>query len=160
MGCRGSKEPKQNQDASKNGTSAEAANFLRMVNEACHPVARKTLEEWGIFVDAHSRRRDAYDHSGVARLAQRPNEMWATTQQEEGVTHQSVDDVGQAFLQYLRNDLTLRGWGGEFDYSVAGVATQGYLRIAAKIDMGALRDMPTDEYTWEIRIHYHSKPVN
>lgn len=156
MGCKSSKQTKQNSENAK-GTSAEAAKFLQLVNDSCHPVARKTLEEWGIFVDAHTRRRDDNDLTGMQRLTQRPSEMWATTQQEEGVTHQSVDEVGQAFLQYLRNDLTLRSWGGEFDYSVAGVATQGYLRIAAKIDMGAHSEAPSDEHAWEIRIHYHSK---
>ena len=155
MGCRGSKDATK--QPKEGALSPEAARFMSLVNDECHAVARKTLEEWSVFVDAHTRRRLHGDTSGVEALAKRSLEMWATASESEAVTHPSVDTVGQSFLQYLRNDLTLRSWGGEFDYSVAGVATQGYLRITAKIEMGALDNAPSDEHAWEIRIHYHSK---
>lgn len=155
MGCRGSK-------AKENPTTAtlspDAVAFMSLVNgNDAHPVARRTLEEWSVFVQAHTQRRTNYDMSALEAYNRRPTESWATMA-HDSVTHQSVDDVGKAFLQYLKNDLVVRGWAGDFDYAVAGVETQGYLRITAKIEMGPFGANASDEHPWEIRVHYHSKP--
>lgn len=157
MGCRGSKSATKSESPSQNSNALppEAAEFMKLVNTEGHPVARKTLEEWSVFVDAHTRRRQG-DSSGLHAFQSRDKEPWANTQTNP-VTHPSVDGVGKAFLKYLKNDLLLRSWGGDFDYEVAGVATQGYLRVAAKLDLGPIdSSSATDEQVWEIRIHYHS----
>mmetsp|Transcript_71171 Transcript_71171/g.82807 ORF Transcript_71171/g.82807 Transcript_71171/m.82807 type:complete len:222 (-) Transcript_71171:166-831(-) len=162
MGCRNSKTKSAavSDDESAPDTNPSVPDFMKLVNTAHHPVARKTLEEWSIFVDAHTRRRqNARDTSAIERLARRPAEVWATDDEADAVSHISVDEVGKSFLEYLRKDLVLRGWAGEFDYTVAGVVTQGYLRIAATIDMGETSSGTPDEHPWEMRIHYHSLPM-
>lgn len=155
MGCRGSKqkEPKEPQHNGDAALPDGAAGFMALVNTTQHPVARKTLEEWSVFVDAHTRRRQ-HDTSRYDAILHRPSEMWATTDREP-VTHESVDEVGKSFLAYLKNDLVLRGWSGEFDYAVSGVEQQGYLKLSARIEMGPIDGNRIDEQKWEMRIHYH-----
>lgn len=150
MGCKNSttKSP-QNKQASGNN---EAAEFLNLANSQHHPVAVKLLEEWSAFVNTQVK-KNAGDMSAVQAYAARPREVWADTEQNP-VTHRSVDYVGKMFLEYIKNDLSQRGWGGNFDYKVAGVPKQGFLKANANVDT-ACTDEP-EEVAWEVKIHYHS----
>jgi hypothetical protein len=146
MGCKGSKTNKP-----AGAFPPEAAAFMRLVNDAHHPVARKILEEWSIFVDAQNRLKHG-DVSAEQRNATRPREVWADTT-DEPVTHRSVDEVGKHFVDYLKHDLLVRGWGGDFNYTVAGVAKQGYILVAAAIDVSSSAER--DEKKWDIRVNYY-----
>lgn len=147
MGCNSSKT-KGNQNA---GVPEDAAAFMKLVNTDGHPVARRVLEEWSILVDAKQRSISQGSNDPMTELQNRPNELWATANAEEGVTHESVDEVGKSFLKYLKNDLLLRKWAGTFDYAVAGVVDRGYLRVTARLHM----QEGEPEHVWEVRVHYH-----
>ena len=116
MGCQSSKTKNQN----ANALPEDAAAFMKLVNTDGHPVARRVLEEWSILVDAKQRSISQGNNDPMTALQDRPNELWATTTAADGVTHESVDEVGKSFLKYLKNDLLLRKWAGTFDYAVAG----------------------------------------
>lgn len=148
MGCNNSKAKGIKADTSTN----EAAQFLDLANNQRHPVAQKLLNEWTLFVDAQVK-RSAGDHAAVAAFEARPKEIWADTEARP-VTHRSADQVGKTFLQYIKSDLSQRGWGGNFDYKVAGVANQGFLKANANIDTAS--SATAEDIVWETKIHYHS----
>ena len=148
MGCQSSKTKNQN----ANALPEDAAAFMRLVNTDGHPVARRVLEEWSILVDAKQRSISQGNNDPMTALQDRPNELWATTTAADGVTHESVDEVGKSFLKYLKNDLLLRKWAGTFDYAVAGVVDRGYLRVTARLHM----QEGEPEHVWEVRVHYHN----
>lgn len=148
MGCNGSKT----KQGSGNVVNSDAEEFYNLATRSCHPVAKTLLAEWTQFVDAEVR-RSAGDRGPVAAYQRRPKEMWADTE-DRPVTHRSVDYVGKMFLEYIKRDLSQRGWGGNFDYKVAGVAKQGFLKANANIDTGN-SDVP-QEASWEVKIHYFS----
>ncbi|KPA79808.1 hypothetical protein ABB37_04905 [Leptomonas pyrrhocoris] len=148
MGCKLGKTKEQPQ----NVVSKEADEFYILATTERHPVAQKLLEEWVQFVDAQAR-RNAGDPTAAQAYENRPKEVWADTSNRP-LTHRSVDYVGKMFLEYIKRDLSQRGWGGNFDYKVAGVAKQGFLKANAIVD-AANSDVPED-VTWEIKIHYDS----
>lgn len=150
MGCDASKtkETKGTPAAMNN----EASEFLSLAKSQHHPVAEKLLEEWTLLVDAESR-RNAGDSRGARAAVNRPKEIWADTEHNP-VSHRSVDNVGKLFLEYIKADLSQRGWGGNFDYKVAGVAKQGFLKANATIDTSTTGE--PNEVAWEVKIHYHS----
>lgn len=152
MGCTASKT----KTPAANVASKGADEFYAFATTERHPVAEKLLEEWVLFVDAQAR-RNAGDSSAARAYETRLKEVWADTTNRP-VTHRSVDYVGKMFLEYIKEDLSHRGWGGNFDYKVAGVVTQGFLKANANIDT-ALSDTP-EEVTWEIKIHYDSLGVS
>lgn len=151
MGCKTTKA-KEPVPAETAPVSKAAAAFVTLAKTNKHPVAQKLMEEWTIFVDAQAK-REAGDPGPAAAQRQRPTEVWAATEQNP-VSHHSVDEVGKAFLEYIKADLSQRGWGGNFDFKVAGIARQGFLKANATIDP-ASSDIP-EEVPWEIKIHYHS----
>ncbi|KAG5489884.1 hypothetical protein JKF63_00001 [Porcisia hertigi] len=132
--------------------ASQADEFYRLATTERHPVGQKLLEEWVQFVDAQAR-RDAGDPTAALAYENRPKEIWADTAGNQ-VTHRSVDYVGKMFLEYIKRDLSQRGWGGNFDYRVAGVAKQGFLKAKANIDTGS-SDV-AEEVLWEIKVHYDS----
>ncbi|KPI84499.1 hypothetical protein ABL78_6462 [Leptomonas seymouri] len=148
MGCKQSKTKEQ----PRNVVSRDADEFYKLATVERHPVAKKLLEEWVQFVDAQVR-RNAGDPTAAKAYKNRPKEVWAETSKTP-VTHRSVDYVGKMFLEYIKRDLSQRGWGGSFDYKVAGVAKQGFLKANANVD-AAKSDAPGD-VAWEIKIHYDS----
>ena len=79
-------------------------------------------------------------------------ELWATLDPSESVTHASVDEVGQFFLHYLRNDLVSRDWGGDFSFSVQGLARQGTLRVMAEVYVAK-------KAVFDLKLHYHATHV-
>lgn len=151
MGCQNAKA-KQTNPSAQGPTTSDAAEFLRLCQKERHPVAQCLMDEWTVFVNAQVR-KNAGDPSAAAAYEARPKEVWADTETNP-VTHRSVDYVGKMFLEYIKSDLSQRGWGGNFDYKVAGVAQQGFLKANANVDT-ASSDVP-DEVCWEIKIHYHS----
>ncbi|CAJ1012475.1 hypothetical protein Q4I28_007788 [Leishmania naiffi] len=152
MGCNNSKLKTPGVAAGSKG----ADEFYVLATTEGHPVAQKLLEEWVLFVDAQVR-RNAGDSSAAQAYETRLKEVWADTGSCP-VTHRSVDYVGKTFLEYIKQDLSHRGWGGNFDYKVAGVVTQGFLKTTANIDT-AISDTP-EEVQWEIKIHYDSSGVS
>lgn len=148
MGCNSSKT----KAPPANVANKEADEFYKLATAERHPVAQKLLEGWVQFVDAQMR-RNAGDPTAAQAYANRPKEVWADTANRP-VTHRSVDYVGKMFLGYIKHDLAQRGWGGNFDYKVAGVAKQGFLKANANID-ASNSDVP-EEVAWEIKIHYDS----
>lgn len=159
MGCETSKTKDSKQAPSnENRTKAanttannDAAKFLSLANVDKHPVARELLKEWTVFVDAQDRKLKG-DDSAAKAYDTRAREIWAES--ESLVTHRSVAEVGEAFMAFLGQDLTQRGWGGNFNYLVAGVAKQGFLRVSVNVEP-APRE-PPEEVIWEVKIHYHS----
>lgn len=149
MGCKNSKT---RECVSNNDVADDSINFLNLIYVRKHPVAIQLLREWTVFVDAQAS-RIAGNPSASYELAERPREIWATDE-NNAVTHCSVDNVGKMFLEYIKVDLLKRGWGGNFDYKVAGVAKQGFIRAGATVET-ALHDV-TEMAEWEIKIHYHS----
>ncbi|KAG5463832.1 hypothetical protein LSCM1_00003 [Leishmania martiniquensis] len=135
-----------------NVASTEADEFYALATIERHPVAQKLLEEWVRFVDAQVRLY-AGDPTAAMAYENRLKEVWAETASPP-VTHRSVDHVGKMFLEYIKKDLSQRGWGGNFDYRVAGVATQGFLKASANVDTGT-SEVP-EEVCWAIKIHYTS----
>ncbi|EPY26645.1 hypothetical protein STCU_01675 [Strigomonas culicis] len=148
MGCQESKT-KGGSNAPSPGLSFE---FLNLANKEHHPVAQKLLEEWTMFVDAQEKRNRG-NTAAAREYHRRPHEIWADTEAQP-VSHRSVDYVGKMFLEYIKLDLSKRGWGGNFDYKVAGVPQQGFLKANANVD--TVYSDVTDEVQWEIKIHYHS----
>ncbi|KAG5465302.1 hypothetical protein CUR178_00001 [Leishmania enriettii] len=130
----------------------EADEFYVLATTEQHPVAQKLLEEWVQFVDAQVR-LSAGDPAAAMAYENRLKEVWADTANRP-LTHRSVDYVGKVFLEYIKQDLSQRGWGGNFDYRVAGVARQGFIKASANIDTGST-DLP-EEVSWMIKIHYDS----
>lgn len=153
MGCDNSKV----KDSDRYCSSDE---FDKLVNEVKHPVAIKLKEEWLLFANAYrARSGDAHDtvaqQEAIQQLAERPDEVWANTEQNP-VKHASVDEVGKAFLNYVRNQLLFLGWGGNFEYRVAGVVDQGFIKASAELDVSS-NDYETPVIrTWSKKLHYHS----
>ncbi|KAG5488399.1 hypothetical protein JIQ42_00001 [Leishmania sp. Namibia] len=134
------------------GAGKEADEFYVLATTEQHPVAQKLLEEWVQFVDAQVR-LSAGDPAAAMAYENRLKEVWADTANCP-LTHRSVDYVGKVFLEYIKQDLSQRGWGGNFDYRVAGVATQGFIKASANIDTGSTDLL--EEVSWMIKIHYDS----
>ena len=128
MGCKLGKTKEQPQQV----VSKEADEFYKLATTERHPVAQKLLEEWVQFMDAQAR-LNAGDPTAAKAYSNRPKEVWADTSNRP-VTHRSVDYVGKMFLEYVKRDLSQRGWGGNFDYKVAGVAKQGFLKANANVE--------------------------
>ncbi|CCW59902.1 unnamed protein product [Phytomonas sp. EM1] len=149
MGCNASKTKNR---AVEEHLNDKANTFLSLVNVQKSPVARELLQAWTHFVDVQNR-KIAGGKNAESPGATAPAEVWATTENNP-LTHHSVDQVGKAFLEYIKNDLSQRGWGGNFDYKVVGVATQGFLRASANIDTG--HPERPEEVSWAVKIHYHS----
>ncbi|CCW67128.1 unnamed protein product [Phytomonas sp. Hart1] len=148
MGCSGSKTKNR---AAEEHLNSKTNTFLNLVNDQKSPVACELFQAWTHFVETQNRKlagAKVPDCPGVSN----PTEVWATTENNL-LTHHSVDQVGKAFLEYVKNDLSQRGWGGNFDYKVVGVATQGFLRASANIDTGYPE---RSEVIWAVKIHYHS----
>eukprot|EP00796_Vickermania_ingenoplastis_P000071 gene71-48_t len=146
-------------DNSKTKTNPEdfysTKEFEDLVDVAKHPVAIKLKEEWTLFANAYSSntgnpaddgdaslRRDA-----LQRLSEQPEEVWADTERNP-VTHASVDQVGKAFLNYVRVQLLILGWGGNFDYKVVGVVNQGFIKASAELDVSTADFRPPIIRTW------------
>ena len=80
-------------------------------------------------------------------------EKWATQHATEAVTHESVEEVVQAFLPYLREEIKTFGWGGEFAYEQSGFDTNGVVAVTIKL----MRfDGDESAHTYEIVVDYHS----
>ncbi|CAD2214081.1 hypothetical protein AGDE_11227 [Angomonas deanei] len=155
MGCKSTKTKDSHTGGGAGGKASpqnESSEFLILANKQQHPVAKKLLEEWTTFAVVQEKRH-AGDQAAVQAYQQRSKDVWADTENQP-VTHRSVDYVGKVFLEYIRADLLERGWGGNFDYKVAGVTTQGFLKANVNVDT-AFSDEP-EEVEWEIKIHYHS----
>lgn len=105
-----------------------------------------------MFVDAQAR-KVAGDPTCFEDLQRRPNQVWANNENNR-VTHRSVDYVGKLFLEYIKKDLSTRGWGGNFDYKVAGVAKQGFIRASANVEV-AYGEV-SQVVGWGVKVHYHS----
>lgn len=154
MGCKSSttKGPRNQRSSISN----EAVEFLDLAQKQENPVAMRLLDEWQVFVDAQVK-RNAGDLSAARAYASRPREVWANTEHNP-LTHRSVDYVGKVFLEYIKSDLSQRGWGGNFDYKVAGVPKQGFLKANANVDTACTEE--PEEVTWEVKIHYYSAGTN
>jgi len=149
MGCGGSKDTTKKPPEPATNAKPEAV-FLRLVNNANHPVARRIMEEWCIFVDAHTQRLSGLEQTALNNMLKRPTEVWGTTGIER-CAHQEIDDVGKAFMGFLKFDLTSRGWGGEFEYSVMGIQGQGYLNVRVDTLFDAAGK---DKATFERKVNY------
>ncbi|RNE98510.1 hypothetical protein TraAM80_08738 [Trypanosoma rangeli] len=143
MGCTSTKEKRSGgfRGGDESG-GAGAGEFSSLAKE--NPVAATLKEEWSDFVRSLS----------VSAFSEARREVWANTASSP-LTHRSVDKVGKLFLVYVRNDLTLREWGGNFDYTVVGLANQGFLRATATVDAGGGTGQ-SKEAVWEVKVHYHS----
>ena len=128
----------------------DAAQFMHFVNHDQQPIARALLEQYSIFVDQVTQRHNG-QHSQMSRGSEQPLEVWA---QGESVTHQQADDVATTFLCYLRHDLSLRKWGGTFDYNVEGVVQQGYVNVSIGVDTG------NTNARLVLRVHYLARPAS
>lgn len=154
MGCNSSK-------TKENVENYYSTNeFENLVDVVKHPVAIKLKAEWTLFTDAY-RTTSEDENDGLARrealqrLAEQPEEVWADTERNP-VTHASVDQVGKAFLNYVRVQLIVLGWGGNFDYKVAGVVNQGFIKASAELDVSTNEYEPPLIRGWSKKIHYHS----
>ncbi|ORC93218.1 uncharacterized protein TM35_000025440 [Trypanosoma theileri] len=140
MGCNNTKAKNGDFSGSSNRSDGcIAEEFATLAKQ--NPVAATLLEEWNKFV---------YSISGASAIIRK--EVWADCT-NKGLTHRSVDTVGKLFLVYIRNDLTSRGWGGNFDYSVVGVSNQGYLKANATVD-SSNSSSRSRESSWEVKVHY------
>ncbi|RNE95616.1 hypothetical protein TraAM80_10166 [Trypanosoma rangeli] len=143
MGCTNTKEKRSGGFRGENEPGgAGAGEFSTLAKE--NPVAAALEEEWSDFVRSLS-----FSASSETR-----REVWANTANNP-LTHRSVDKVGKLFLVCVRNDLTLREWGGNFDYTVVGLANQGFLRATATVDAGSGTGQSKGA-VWEVKVHYHS----
>jgi hypothetical protein len=154
----------------------EAADFLRLTNDDGHPVARRLLEEWSIFVHKHSlilATRDTGGGGGGSAqkgthgagtpngkigatasqsvVFDRPSEFWCNGEYDN-VSHESVDLVGQSFLDYLSMDLRHRRWLGTFKYAVEGFENDGTLMIDVKVTAAATT------FPFEVQARYYAAP--
>lgn len=153
MGCTNSSEQKE--------LKGSIASFDHLVYSVKHPVAIKLKEEWTLFANAYQSAGNHLSESqraeALRRLETQPQEVWANTA-SNAVTHSSVDEVGKCFLLYLRAQLVILGWGGNFDYKVVGIATQGFIAANAEVDVTDNdNESPVIRY-WNKKIHYYSLP--
>ncbi|KAF8288956.1 hypothetical protein TcBrA4_0003070 [Trypanosoma cruzi] len=143
MGCTNTKEKKDaNSCGGKEQLAAGVEEFGKLAKE--NPVAAKLKEEWSAFVCSLS----------LPTPLEAPREVWANTV-DNPLTHRAVDKVGKLFLLYVKNDLTLREWGGNFDYTVVGLENQGFLKATASVDASSSIGR-SKEAMWEVKVHYHS----
>ncbi len=143
MGCRSSQpkeQPAQQQQQppplpQREGVPEAVSSYLRLVNEANEPMARRMLEDWSVFVSALTTYFNTEDNSEIAAFALRGTESWLLGNGEAvPYEHRTADAVGKSFLAFLRHDLASRGWGGKFDYGVSGQTDQGYLKVAVAVE--------------------------
>jgi hypothetical protein len=80
-------------------------------------------------------------------------EKWATLHASEAVTHESVEEVVQAFLPFLKEDVKNRGWGGEFEYDQQGFDVTGVVSVGIKLVRFDGEDMP---HNYNIVVNYHA----
>ena len=151
----------------------EGALFMKMANaglddSSSHQVARGIYSEWCVFVAKTTATLGVTppDQGGNAvylSANQRPVDFWTTTE-ETAVSHPSVDEVGKAFLHYLEMDLRHRGWGGDFDYTVEGMETEGCLQVQVLVvfepndDTDKAQDS-NNSASFLTRAHYHALPM-
>lgn len=161
MGCKTSKTKtgqndaddsrgqKGNQPRKTTTEDDDAAGFLNVANVEKHPVARRLLSEWVVFLDAQEQKVTGDERAALA-YELRPKELWADT--SDPVSHKSVDRVGKLFLAYIGEDLAQRGWGGKFNYQVKGVAEQGFLHACASVE--PVGYSAQDPVNWDIKVRY------
>lgn len=80
-------------------------------------------------------------------------EKWATQHASEAVTHESTEEVVQAFLPYLREEVKHFGAGGEFQYDQQGFDVTGVVGVTIKLVRFDGEECP---HTYEIVVNYHS----
>lgn len=148
MGCSNSATKENGEDY------YSTKEFEDLVDVAKHPVAITLKEEWTLFANAYSG-EGTQREAALQRLSEQSEEVWANTEGNP-VTHASVDQVGKAFLNYVRVQLIVLGWGGNFDYKVAGVVNQGFIKASAELDVSTSDFGPPIIQTWSKKIHYHS----
>jgi hypothetical protein len=153
MGCNSSSNANVKGRADNKEMPEDARAFLKMVDEG-QPVAQRILQEWTTFANAQEKRKgNATGSVNTYKIGVGSEEAWTTNSGQNGVTHKSVDEIGQSFLHYLRNDLCERKWGGDFTYSVAGVALQGFIHVVASVDGG---DEGVGQGSFDVKLHYHT----
>ena len=81
-------------------------------------------------------------------------EKWATQHASEGVSHESVDELAQDFMRYLKEDIRGRGWGGEFDFDIQGFDATGVLRVTINLQRHSELEFTTNSFV--IVCKYHS----
>lgn len=155
MGCESS-------SAKESGGSPDAAKeFENLAEVAQHPVAVTLMQEWKLFVSAYDDKQTSANAQIVRRdamqtLRDQPDEVWVAAGTNP-VTHASVDQVGKAFLNYVRVQLQGLGWGGDFDYKVAGTPSQGFIKVSAELDVSSAETESPIIRTWSKKIHYCSE---
>ncbi|RNF02035.1 uncharacterized protein Tco025E_08472 [Trypanosoma conorhini] len=143
MGCTNTKEKRGGSSHCGGEISGGGAGeFSSLAKE--NPVAAKLKEEWSAFVRSLS----------TSAPSDTRREVWANAATNP-LTHRSVDRVGKLFLMYVRDELTIREWGGNFDYTVVGLENQGFLRATATVEARIGAERPK-EAVWEVKVHYHS----